>query len=100
MSSDHRLLDDLVTCCQSERTVFRQTGEQRSPCCMELFRRAFAGDQDAWTEVVRIFNRMLYQWVGRVNYRLDNDELQTTIDEAWVGLHKVQNGLILPRLII
>ncbi|WP_298490249.1 RNA polymerase subunit sigma-70 [uncultured Chloroflexus sp.] len=88
MSSDHRLLDDLVTCCQTERTAFRQTGEQRSPCCMELFRRAFAGDQDAWTEVVRIFNRMLYQWVGRVNYRLDNDELQTAIDEAWVGLHK------------
>lgn len=88
MSSDHRSLGDLVTCCHAERTTFRQTGEQHSPCCMELFRRAFAGDQDAWTEVVQIFNRMLHQWIGQVNHGLDNDDLQTAINEAWVGLHK------------
>lgn len=88
MSLDHRSLAELVNCCQAERSAFRSTGERHSPCCMALFRRACAGDQDAWTEIVSIFQRLLCDWVNKVNHQLDDHELQTAIHDAWLGLYK------------
>ncbi|WP_322493637.1 hypothetical protein [Chloroflexus sp.] len=88
MSLDHRSLAELVNCCQAERSAFRSTGERYSPCCMALFRRACAGDQDAWTEIVSIFKLLLYKWVNKVKPSLDEHELQTAIDDAWLGLSK------------
>lgn len=88
MSLDHRSLAELVNCCQAERSAFRSTGERYSPCCMALFRRTCAGDQDAWTEIVSIFKLLLYKWVNKVKPPLDEHELQTAIDDAWLGLSK------------
>lgn len=88
MTLDHRSLAELVNCCQAERSAFRSTGERHSPCCMAIFRRACAGDQDAWVEIVSIFQRLLYDWVNKVNHQLDDHELQTAVDDAWLGLYK------------
>ena len=42
-------LQALVRQCQAERQAFLRRGERASPACVELVRRAFAGDQAAWT---------------------------------------------------
>lgn len=86
-------LDQLICGCERERTVFRQTNEQLSPYCMALFRRAFAGDQDAWQHISAIFGRMQRAWIHSIVKRgaledLDNDDVQGIIHEALCALHQ------------
>ncbi|RRR67033.1 MAG: hypothetical protein EI684_19660 [Candidatus Viridilinea halotolerans] len=56
-------LEPVVACCQAERSAFRQTGERHSPCCVQIFRRAFAADQQAWMAVDEIFHPVITKWV-------------------------------------
>ena len=47
-------LDDLATLrqrCRQEREAFIKRGETSSPACVELFRRAFAGEEAAWEAI-------------------------------------------------
>lgn len=86
-------LEQLICGCERERTVFRQTNEQLSPYCMALFRRAFAGDQDAWQHIIVIFGRMQRTWIQHIVKLgsiedLDNDDLQGIIHEALCALYQ------------
>ncbi len=63
MSREQTSLDEVIHCCQVERQVFHTTGERISPCCTELFRRAFGGNQDAWEAVDTIFHRLIHRWI-------------------------------------
>ncbi|PDW03718.1 zf-HC2 domain-containing protein [Candidatus Viridilinea mediisalina] len=81
-------LEPVIACCQAERSAFRQTGERHSPCCVQVFRRAFAGDQQAWMAIDTIFHPMINKWVldalsatGNPNL-LDAETLQDVIQEA------------------
>lgn len=44
-------LQELVRQCQTERRAFIRHGERASPACVELVRRAFAGDHPAWEAI-------------------------------------------------
>jgi len=83
---------DLARCCGRERRAFSESSERSSPCCMELFRRAFAGYQDAWIHITEIFQPILRQWIQRVYMRFsdlidENDKTEVT-DNAWLKLRK------------
>ena len=65
----------ITACCQRERHTAQQ-GERRSPCCAELFRRAFGGEQDAWSAVWTIFERLMLAWAGVQHQVEPQDALQ------------------------
>jgi DNA-binding TFAR19-related protein (PDSD5 family) len=60
-------MDDLATllhACRQEREDFLKRGETSSPACVELFRRAFAGEEAAWDAILRqIFQPEIRRWV-------------------------------------
>ncbi|MEI7768560.1 MAG: RNA polymerase subunit sigma-70 [Chloroflexales bacterium] len=58
--------DEVIRCCEGERNAFLAGGTYTSPCCVELFRRAFAGDQDAWAAVDNTFHSLIHAWVRNV----------------------------------
>lgn len=72
-------LDQLIASCQHERSTFRTHGETHSPACLEIFRRAFAGDQDAWTAIYTTFSSLMRLWVG-VQHVIEPDD---AIQEAF-----------------
>jgi len=83
---------DLARCCQREREAFSQSGERSSPCCMNLLRKAFADDQDAWYHVIEIFQPLIRQWIQRVCIRfpdlIDENDKTEVADDAWLKLKK------------
>ena len=70
----HLSLHEVVAACQHERHVFRSQGDPSSPACLEVFRRAFVGDQDAWTAIYVTFNGLMRGWIG-VQRVLDPEEV-------------------------
>lgn len=87
MISPTQPLDHVINCCRNERNVFRHTGERRSPCCIELFRRAFSGNQEAWAEIDITFTPLLVTWVrsvlaGKGNLRLLDEETQAEVVQS------------------
>ena len=46
-------LATLIQSCRQEREAFIKSGETSSPACIELFRRAFAGEEAAWEAIFR-----------------------------------------------
>lgn len=58
-------LQALVRQCQAERQAFLRRGERASPACVELVRRAFAGDQAAWTVLfTEVFSHDLHRLIA------------------------------------
>jgi DNA-directed RNA polymerase specialized sigma24 family protein len=57
-------LDDLVTQCRAERSAYRTHNVTDAPACVELFRRAFTDDQDAWAAVYTLFEPLMRSWIG------------------------------------
>jgi hypothetical protein len=59
---------------------------------MELFRRAFAGYQDAWIHITEIFQPLIRQWIQRVCIRfpdlIDENDKTEVADDAWLKLKK------------
>jgi hypothetical protein len=51
--SEH--LTETIRCCEQEREAFRRPALPQSPCCVDLFRRAIVGEQDAWAARWQIF---------------------------------------------
>jgi DNA-directed RNA polymerase specialized sigma24 family protein len=72
-------IDDLIARCQEERRAYHQTGSPGSPACVELFRRAFAGDQDAWTAVQGVFEPLMRAWIGTQQHVDPDDVLQEAL---------------------
>lgn len=65
---------DVLARCQHERTAYRQERITTSPACVELFRRAFGDDQEAWAAVHAAFAPLVRAWIG-VQHRLEPDEV-------------------------
>ncbi len=55
-------MDELIQRCREERAAYLTEGDLRSPACVELFRRAFAGNQDAWSAIDELLKPLLRQW--------------------------------------
>lgn len=53
----------LSTLCKQERQDFYRDRTTDSPACLELFRRAFAQDQEAWEKIIDGFKPQLTRWV-------------------------------------
>jgi hypothetical protein len=72
-------LDELISACQQERSVFYATGASQSPACIALFSRAFAGDQAAWSAVYALFDAQVRAWVGKQQL-IDSED---AVQDAW-----------------
>lgn len=73
-ASSHARLSDLVLSCQEERRAYRSAGIAESPACVEIFRRAFGGDQEAWAAIRHAFEPLMRAWVG-VQHAVDPDDV-------------------------
>lgn len=97
MITAHLPLDHLARCCKQERQSYRNSGELSSPCCMQLFRRAFAGEQEAWGYVIDIFQPLIDSWLRRVRGTrldfIDDDDLTTVAHDALLTLRDSANRL-------
>ncbi len=79
----HTSLEQAMRQCQLEResyTISRDTSAP-SPGCLDVFRWAFAGDQDAWVFLIDTFHRVVLSW-ARSEYHLDRESV---INEAWAA---------------
>jgi DNA-directed RNA polymerase specialized sigma24 family protein len=75
----HAQINELIAHCQAERRTYHQTGSPASPACVELFRRAFAGDQDAWAAIQAVFEPLMRAWVGVQHHVEPDDVLQEAL---------------------
>ncbi|MEM7129091.1 MAG: hypothetical protein AAF702_22355 [Chloroflexota bacterium] len=76
-------IQDVIECCQQERGQYRR-GIKPSPCCVELFRRAFDGNQDAWAGIERIFKPLMSKWIAGQN-KVDVDD---ALQDAWISFFR------------
>lgn len=65
--------------CQHERSTYRTAGITVSPACVELIRRAFAGDQAAWALVQHLFVPLMRAWIGVQQHVEPDDVLQDAL---------------------
>ena len=72
-------LTELFVQCQHERSAYTTVGIAASPACVELVRRAFAGDQAAWALLRQLFDPLMRAWIGVQRHVEPEDVLQ----EAW-----------------
>jgi DNA-directed RNA polymerase specialized sigma24 family protein len=86
-------IDEIVTRCWKERNGYQSSGVATSPLCVELFRRAFAGDERAWQEVRQVFERQMRAWVGVQ----DQVEAEEVLQEGLLAFYRFapnQPGLV------
>lgn len=65
---------ELIRMSQRERVYYGQTGNKSSPACVELFRRAFNGDEDAWSGIYRTFGLLVRRWIG-IQSKVDPEDV-------------------------
>jgi RNA polymerase sigma factor (sigma-70 family) len=69
-------LPELIVLCWKERERYHlKLSKGRSPACAELFRRAFAGEQDAWSMVFIIFRPLVRSWLSNQIFSEETDDL-------------------------
>jgi DNA-directed RNA polymerase specialized sigma24 family protein len=73
-SLSQQSLAEVIAQCQRERNAYRQHGTTVSHGCIEVFRRAFAGDQDAWTYVHTLFTPYVLRW-ARAQSTIEPEEV-------------------------
>jgi hypothetical protein len=71
-------LGEIVAGCREERSAYRRDHLRASPCCMELFRRAFAHDQAAWQAIQTAFDPLVRAWIGAQRQVEPEDVIQET----------------------
>ena len=78
-------LQDLIAGCQNERKSYRSDDDSRSPSCAEIFRRAFANDQEAWTAVHELFKPLFTSWGYRFStvYDLQQEYQEDALQVSW-----------------
>jgi DNA-directed RNA polymerase specialized sigma24 family protein len=55
----------------------RSSGQgEETPAALELFRRAFAGDQEAWGAIQAVYEPLMRSWIGTQRYVEPDDVLQ------------------------
>lgn len=67
-------LPELLAACQQERRRYSRTGVDAAPACVELTRRALAGDQYAWVLFQPLFEPLMRAWIG-VQQRVEPDDV-------------------------
>lgn len=72
-------LEEVTDMCQEERAAYRSTGNPFSPACVEIFRRAFAGDEGAWVVIDATYKPMIRRIAASILKDLD---VEDTIQEA------------------
>jgi hypothetical protein len=72
-------LTDVIAACKHERSNYRSSGTDSSEACVELFRRAFAGDQEAWAAVYSTFEGLVRAWIGAQRAVETDDALQEAL---------------------
>lgn len=61
----HSATPQIVGLCQQERQpTYLSNHPRSSPACVELFRRAFTEDQEAWHALQATFAPLMQKWVG------------------------------------
>jgi DNA-directed RNA polymerase specialized sigma24 family protein len=71
-------LADIIAHCQEERRAYRLDHAAAAPWSMELFRRAFAADQEAWQALRALFEPLVRGWIGSQRCVEYEDVLQET----------------------
>ena len=61
MTQQQGSVDEVIRNCQREQ---RRRTKDESPWCVELFRRAFAGDEEAWSGVRMLYEPLMRSWIG------------------------------------
>lgn len=75
----------IVDTCRKERQrSYLQEHPHASPACVELFRRAFAGDQMAWDALQVTFAPLMQRWAG-VQQQIDLDDV---LQEAFLAFYR------------
>lgn len=63
MAAVHQpLLTELIAQCRGERLAYQTSRETSSPACIEIFRRAFAGSEEAWAAIHDVVSPLLQRW--------------------------------------
>lgn len=92
-------LQQLIHQCQQERTRFRNQGDTVSPACVEIFRRAFGGDQSAWSALWETFQPLTRAWLNAalnvegvdeqfIRFVRSNDEFDSILNTAWANFSR------------
>ena len=50
--------------CEQERLLYASAQQDISPACVELVRRALAGDNEAWSVFQVLFMPLMRAWIG------------------------------------
>lgn len=89
-------LEEVTDMCQEERAAYRSTRNSLSPACVEIFRRAFAGDQVAWAVIDATYKPMIRRIAASILKDLD---IEDTIQEAMLRFMRYApkaEGLVAP----
>ncbi|NOK57785.1 MAG: hypothetical protein GFH27_549287n89 [Chloroflexi bacterium AL-W] len=62
MTEQQVSVEEVVRNCQHEQR--RRPTNSESPWCVELFRRAFAGDEEAWSGIRMLYEPLMRSWTG------------------------------------
>lgn len=73
----------VIATCRQERQNYQQTKADGSPACVELLRRAFAQDQEAWRALEEVFKPLMNKWIGVQSYIEPEDILQDAFIEFY-----------------
>ena len=65
--------------CEQERSLYASAQQDISPACVELIRRALAGDNEAWSVVQVLFMPLMRAWVGMSGGEETEDILQEAL---------------------
>jgi len=75
-------VQQITLACQQERQAYLQnSANPYSPLSLQMFRRAFSGDPDAWTCLYQTFKAQVEAWIG-TQKRLSPEDIA---QEAWLS---------------
>ncbi len=65
--------------CEQERLLYASAQQDISPACVELVRRALAGDNEAWSVFQVLFMPLMRAWIGTSGAEETEDILQEAL---------------------
>lgn len=90
MDSGQAKLSEVIERCRQEQSRRRPDDVDSSPSCVELFRRAFQGDGDAWDAIWAQFQGLMLTWARAVEIFEVEDIVQDGFANFARGAPKVQ----------
>jgi DNA-directed RNA polymerase specialized sigma24 family protein len=77
-------LAEVVARCRNERSKYRKRQISDSPLCIELFRRVFAGNQEAWVELCAAYDHLMRAWAGSQSVV----DVEDVVQEAFISFYR------------